>query len=53
MFSIYNNIFVIDTEKDGTQNFLPLYKGQSPSFIKTDPNFIYVLDGQALMQVVI
>jgi hypothetical protein len=35
------------------QNFMPLYIGQEPSFIKKDDSGIYVLDNKALMPVFI
>lgn len=53
IFSINNAVYAIEVDKKGTQNFLPIYKGMSPSFIEGDNSFIYVLDGEALMQVFI
>ena len=53
IFSNGNSVYVIEISKEGTQNFMPIYKGQNPSFVETDPNFIYVLDGENLMQVII
>ncbi|KND47850.1 MAG: hypothetical protein AB201_02980 [Parcubacteria bacterium C7867-006] len=53
IFSTTNSIFVIETDTSSAQNFMPIYRGTSPNFIKTDPNFIYVLDGDVLMQVII
>lgn len=53
IFSINNAVYAIEVDKTGTQNFLPIYKGSSPSFIEGDSSFIYVLDGEALMQVFI
>jgi len=53
IFSINNAIYAIEVEKDGTQNFLPIYKGASPSFIEGALDYIYVLDGEILMQVYI
>ncbi|KKR31366.1 MAG: hypothetical protein UT65_C0028G0008 [Parcubacteria group bacterium GW2011_GWF2_39_8b] len=53
IFSTYTAIYVIEIAKGDSQNFFPIYKGTSPSFIKVDPNFIYVKDGANLMQVVI
>lgn len=53
IFSIKNAVYAIEVDKNGTQNFLPIYKGSSPSFIEGDSSFIYVLDGEALMQVFI
>lgn len=53
IFSATNAVYAIEVDKVGTQNFLPIYKGMSPSFIEGDNSFIYVLDGEALMQVFI
>ncbi len=53
MFSTLGSIFIIEIDDEGEQNFLPVYRGQKPIFIKTDPNFIYVLDAENLMQVII
>lgn len=53
IFSITNAVYAIEVDKVGTQNFLPIYKGLAPSFIEGDQSFIYVLDGEALMQVFI
>jgi hypothetical protein len=53
MFSVDNAVYAIDVDKEGTQNFLPVYKGTSPSFIEATSSYIYVLDGDTLMQVVI
>jgi hypothetical protein len=53
IFSIANAIYVIETSKEGTQNFMPIYKGNDPSFIEGDLNYIYVLDNGTLMQVTI
>lgn len=51
IFSTSDTVYLIETDKKDTQNFFPIYKGTKPSFIKTDPNFIYVDDGSVLMQV--
>jgi hypothetical protein len=53
LFSTLTGIYMIEIESNGFQNFMPVYTGQSPIFIETDPNFIYVLDGENLMQVII
>lgn len=53
IFSTENTIYVIETDPAGSQNFMPIYRGTKPYFAKTDPNFIYVLDGEILMQIVI
>lgn len=53
VFSTSNGVYAIEVDNNGGQNFMPIYKGQKPSFIKSDSNFIYVLDMDTLMQVVI
>ncbi len=51
IFSTENSIFAIEIDKNGGQNFMPIYKGQEPVFVGSNPNFIYVFDGGPLMQV--
>jgi len=51
IMSVSSGVYAIETNKEGTQNFLPIYKGISPSFISGDLNYIYVYDGDILMQV--
>ncbi len=53
IFSTDTYVYMIETQKVGTQNFIPIYKGTKPSLVENDPNSIYVLDGESLMQVVI
>lgn len=53
IFSTNSTIYAIEVNGDGTQNFMPIYKGTKPSFIAPDPNYIYVEDATALMQVAI
>jgi len=53
IFSTSLGVYVIETDKNGGQNFMPIYKGQDPYFVQTDSNYIYVQDTSALMQVVI
>ncbi len=53
IFSTSIGVYVIETDKDGGQNFMPIYKGQDPYFVQTDSNYIYVQDTAALMQVII
>ncbi len=53
IFSIGNTIYAIETDTSSQQNFMPIYRGTNPLFIKTEPTFIYVLDGETLMQVII
>lgn len=53
LFSTANGVFIIEIDKEGGQNFMPVYLGVEPVFIKPDPSYIYVLDGENLMQVII
>ena len=56
IFSTGNAIYLIEVDKTGGQNFIPIYKGTNPYFIKGDlpnSNYIYVLEGENLMQVII
>lgn len=53
IFSVGEYVNVIEIGAEGTQNFMPIYKGINPSFITADLNSIYVLDGEKLMQVLI
>lgn len=53
VFSTYTTVYAIEIDTQNNQNFMPLYRGTDPYFILTDPNYIYVLDGNLLMAVVI
>jgi hypothetical protein len=56
IFASDSGIYALDAIEDAAKhkaNFLPVYKGATPIFLKTDPSFIYVLDGENLLQVVI
>jgi hypothetical protein len=53
VFSTNNTVYAIEVESDGTQNFMPIYKGTSPAFIESDLHSIYIEDNGALMQVAI
>ncbi len=53
IFSTTIGVYVVELNKDGGQNFMPIYKGQNPYFVGNNPDYIYVQDGNALMQVVI
>lgn len=53
IFSTSIGVYVIETDKNGGQNFMPIYRGQDPYFVQTDINYIYVQDTAALMQVII
>lgn len=53
IFSTANSVYVIETDTSSAQNFMPIYRGTSPAFIKDSPDFIYILDSENLMQVII
>lgn len=48
-----NAIYAIEISKEGKQNFMPIYKGSSPTFYKNNPGFVYVWDNGTLMEVII
>lgn len=51
IFSNQNSIYAIETETDGIQNFIPIYRGDEPSFKVADENSLYIYDNQTLMQI--
>jgi hypothetical protein len=53
ILSVSNGVYAMEVDKENTQNFLPIYKGISPSSIEGNQNYIYVLDNDILMKVVI
>lgn len=53
VFSTQSGVYAIEVDKENTQNFMPIYKGTNPYFMSGNEGFIYVLDGDNLMQVVI
>ncbi|MSU45408.1 MAG: hypothetical protein EXS47_02150 [Candidatus Zambryskibacteria bacterium] len=53
IFSTSSAIYAIEVNKEGKQNFMPIYKGGSPTFYKDNPNFVYVWDNGTLMEVII
>lgn len=56
VFATDNGVYALEAIENAAQNkanFFPIYKGASPIFLKTDPSFLYVLDGENLLQVVI
>ena len=53
IFSTADTVYVIEINIEGIQNFMPIYKGKNPYFIKNDSNSIYVEDGNSLLQVAI
>lgn len=56
VFATDTGVYALDAIPDAAKNkanFFPVYKGTAPIFLKTDPSFLYVLDGENLLQVVI
>lgn len=56
VFASDNGVYALEALENAANNnanFFPVYKGVSPIFQKTDPSFLYVLDGENLMMVVI
>lgn len=56
IFASDAGVYAMDAVENATDkvvNFFPLYKGAKPIFEKTDNSFLYVLDGENLMMVVI
>jgi len=56
IFASDTGIYAMDAVENATDkvvNFFPLYKGAKPVFTKTENSFLYVLDGQNLMMVVL
>lgn len=51
IIAIQNGIYALEINNESTPNFQPIYKGNSPIFIKKDNNSIYVKDGEILMEV--
>lgn len=53
IFSSADSVNMIEIDSENFQNFMPIYKGNSPRFVETDQNFIYIDDNSVLMLVVI
>lgn len=50
LFSAGSTIYAIEVDREGTQNFQPLYKGKDPYFYETDKSILYIKDGNALLK---
>lgn len=48
LVSFGTGIFAIEADKNGTQNFQPVFEGHSPEFVKNDSESIYILDNNSL-----
>lgn len=56
IFASDTGVYALDAIENAAEhkaNFLPIYKGAKPVFLKTDNTFLYVLDQENLMMVVI
>ena len=53
VFSAGKGVYAVEIDKTGTQNFMPIYVGEKPLFIKADSASIYIQDVGTLMQVII
>jgi len=56
VFASDSGVYALEAISDAANNkanFFPVYTGTKPIFLKTDPTFLYVLDGENLLQVVI
>ncbi len=51
LFSAGTGIFAIEINKNGIQNFQPVYTGADPKFIKASPTELYILDNGILLRV--
>lgn len=52
IFTLDNGIYAIELNKNGTQNFQPIYTGDNPSFAIDDQNsLIYIKDGDLVFGV--
>ena len=56
IFASDTGVYAMDAVENASEkvtNFFPLYRGIKPVFQKTENTFLYVLDGENLMMVVI
>jgi len=51
IFSNQNSIYAIETETEGIQNFIPIYRGEEPSFVLASESSLYIYDNVTLMQI--
>ena len=51
MFAFGNSMYVIEFDKNGGQNFQPLYEGTNPRFLKKDFQTLYIYDSNTLVRV--
>lgn len=49
IFAAGSSIYAIEVDREGTQNFQPLYKGGDPYFYQTDKGVLYIKDGNAVL----
>lgn len=46
-----DGIFAVGVEKDDRPNFQPIYKGESPAFVKNQDGSLYIKDGDSIFLV--
>lgn len=50
LFSAGAAIYAIEADRQGTQNFQPVYKGKNPYFYETADGSLYIKDGGSLLR---
>lgn len=48
IFAAGESIYAIEVDREGTQNFQPLYKGVDPYFYQTEEGVLYIKDGNSI-----
>lgn len=49
IFTAGATIYAIEVDREGTQNFQPLYKGTDPHFYENDKGVLYIKDGSSIL----
>jgi len=49
LFTAGAAIYAIEVDREGTQNFQPLYKGKDPYFYQNEAGVLYIKDGHSLL----
>lgn len=48
LVAVQNGVFAVETGSTAPRNFMPIYKGTSPSFVKSDNGSLLVKDGTSI-----
>jgi len=51
LVAVQNGIFAVDAAQNDPRNFQPIYKGNSPLFVKTANNTLFIKDGDSLFRI--